>query len=60
MTILDSYVKKALDSIEKVQADELEFKTKAKKTDENTESQEESNQRKVKELEEMMKNGSRH
>ena len=59
MTILDSYVKKALDSIEKVQADELEFKTKAKKTDENTESQEESNQRKVKELEEMMKNANK-
>lgn len=56
MTILDSYVEKKLDTLEKVQADEIEFKNKTVKTVE--ESAEEKNARKLKELEEAIKNGN--
>lgn len=54
MTILDSYVDKKLDTIEKVQADEIEFKNKTIKNPENMETEEEKTKRKIKELEEQM------
>lgn len=54
MTILDSYVEKNLNSIEKVKADEIEFKNKTNKNTENTETEEEKTKRKIKELEEAM------
>lgn len=55
MTILDSYVEKNLNTLEKIQADEIEFKNKTSKNTENTETEEEKTKRKIKELEEAMK-----
>lgn len=54
MTILDSYVEKNLNTLEKVEADEIEFKNKTNKNTENTETEEEKTKRKIKELEEAM------
>lgn len=54
MTILDSYVDKKLDTIKKVQADEIEFKNKSNKNTEKEETEEEKTKRKIKELEEQM------
>lgn len=54
MTILESYVDKNLDTLEKVQADEIEFKNKSSKSSEKTETEEEKTKRKIKELEEVM------
>lgn len=54
MTILDSYVEKNLNTLEKVQADEIEFKNKTSKNTEKTETEEEKTKRKIKELEEAM------
>lgn len=54
MTILDSYVEKNLNTLEKVQADEIEFKNKTNKNTESTETEEEKTKRKIKELEEAM------
>lgn len=54
MTILDSYVDKRLDTMEKVKADEIEFKNKTVKVPENMETEEEKTKRKIKELEEAM------
>ena len=54
MTILDSYVEKNLNTLEKVQANEIEFKNKTNKNTENTETEEEKTKRKIKELEEAM------
>ena len=58
MTILDSYVEKKLDTIEKVQADEIEFKNKTVKTENREETAEEINARKMKELEEALRNAN--
>lgn len=49
LIILDSYVEKQLDTLEKVQADEIDFKNKTVKIEEET--TEEKNKRKIKELE---------
>ena len=54
MTILDSYVEKNLNTLEKVQADEIEFKNKTNKNTEVEETEEEKTKRKIKELEEAM------
>ena len=54
MTILDSYVDKKLDTLEKVQVDEIEFKNKTVKVSENMETEEEKTRRKIKELEEQI------
>lgn len=54
MTILDSYVDKKLDTMEKVKVDEIEFKNNASKNTEKTETEEEKTKRKIKELEEAM------
>lgn len=53
-TILDSYVEKNLNSLEKVHADEIEFKNKTNKNTEVEETEEEKTKRKIKELEEAM------
>lgn len=54
MTILDSYVEKNLNTLEKVKADEIEFKNKTNKNTENTETEEEKTKKKIKDLEERM------
>lgn len=54
MTILDSYVEKNLNTLEKVHADEIEFKNKTNKNTEVEETEEEKTKRKIKELEEAM------
>lgn len=57
ITILDSYVDKKLDTLEKVKADEIEFKNKTSKNTENQqETEEEAIARKTRELEEALKN----
>lgn len=56
-TILDSYVEKGLNTLEKIQADEIEFKNKtSQKLKEETE--EEKTARKIKALEEGLKNAN--
>lgn len=52
MSILDSYVSKKIDTLEKAKADDLNFKTNNKVKEETIE---EANARKLKALEEMMK-----
>ena len=54
MTILDSYVEKNLNTLEKVQADGIEFKNRTSKNAEKEETEEEKTKRKIKELEEEM------
>ena len=54
MTILDSYAEKNLNTLEKVHADEIEFKNKTNKNTEVEETEEEKTKRKIKELEEAM------
>ena len=54
MTILDSYVEKELNTLEKVQADEIEFKNKTSKNTEVEETEEEKTKKKIKDLEERM------
>ena len=54
MTILDSYVEKKLNTLEKVQADEIEFKNKSSKNTEVEETEEEKTKKKIKDLEERM------
>ena len=57
MTILDSYVEKKLDTLEKVMADEVEFKNRAHKNEPvKEETEEEAIARKTRELEEAIKN----
>ena len=52
ITILDNYVEKKLNTLEKVQADEIEFKNRTSKNTEKEETEEEKTKRKIKELEE--------
>ena len=52
ITILDNYVEKNLNTLEKVQADEIEFKNRTSKNTEKEETEEEKTKRKIKELEE--------
>lgn len=54
MTILDSYVSKKLDTLEKVKADEINFKNRSNKNTEKEETEEEKTKRKIKELEEQI------
>lgn len=58
MSILDSYVQKNIDTLEKAKADDLSFKSKNSSTSETKkeETEEEKKQRKLRELEEAMKN----
>ena len=58
MTILDSYVDKKLNTLEKIQADEIEFKNKTNKNTEKQETEQEKIARKTKALEEAMKNAN--
>ena len=58
MTILDNYVDKKLNTLEKVQADEIEFKNRTNKNPENEETEQEKIARKTKALEEAMKNAN--
>ena len=61
-TILDSYKDKKIDSLEKVQADEISFKNKINginSIESKNETEEEANKRKIKELEEMMRNADK-
>ena len=52
ITILDNYVEKNLNTLKKVQADEIEFKNRTSKNTEKEETEEEKTKRKIKELEE--------
>ena len=54
MTILDSYVEKNLNTLEKIQADEIEFKNKTNKNTDVEETEEEKTKKKIKDLEERM------
>ena len=57
MTILDDYINKKINTLEKAKADDLNHKTKqSNNNDELEETLEEKNARKVKELEEAIKN----
>ena len=54
MTILDSYVEKNLNTLEKVKVDEIEFKNRTNQNVEKNETEEEKTKRKIKELKEAM------
>ena len=54
MTILDSYVEKNLNTLEKVKVDEIEFKNRTNQNAEKNETEEEKTKRKIKELKEAM------
>ena len=56
--ILNDWVKGNIDSIEKIQAEDLKFKNKNNKQNDLNETEEEKTARKIKELEESIANGS--
>ena len=59
-SILDSYIEKNINTLEKVKADELQFKNRSnnRQIEETKETEEEAIARKTKALEEAMKNAS--